>query len=228
MSKRLSRFIHGGAGAQWPAETTISGVDDHRSDPRERRRWLRFLDPVLTDEIRDAGAVSLEELMQMAARPLEGLASRATIEEWWEYAHRRSWLEEHGTGRCRLTRTGRKDLRVRREDVDGPDLADWAKTLTGWTLAGGAIGAASYLSGKSGELWIAIVAVCLIVALLLLVASPIARAVDRPMDRWFARRACDWLDGRRIRRWIRQHPAVEGEVRRLYEGDDELNTRVAR
>ncbi len=191
-----------------------------RSDPRARRRWLRFLDPVLTDEIRDAGAVSREELMEMAARPLDGLASRATIEEWWEYAHRRSWLEVHGTGRCRLTRTGRKELRMRRESVDGPDLADWAKTLMGWTLAGGAIGAASYLSGKSGKLWIAILAVCLIVALLLFVASPIARAADRPADRWFARRACDWLDGRPVRWSIRQHPAVEEEVRRLYELDE--------
>jgi hypothetical protein len=157
--------------------------------------------------------------MEMAARPLDGLASRATIEEWWEYAHRRSWLEGHGSGRCRLTRTGREDLRVRRESVDGPDLADWAKTLTGWTLAGGAIGVASYLSGKSGELWIAIVAVCLIVAFLLFVASPIARAVDRPMDRWFARRACDCLDGRRAGWWRRGQPAVEGQVPRLYEAD---------
>jgi peptidoglycan/LPS O-acetylase OafA/YrhL len=84
---------------------------------------------------------------------------------------------------------------------------------------GGAIGAASYLSGKSGELWIAIVAVCLIVAFLLLVASPIARAVDRPMDRWLARRACDCLDGQRAGWWRRGHPAVEGGVRRLYDGD---------
>jgi hypothetical protein len=190
-----------------------------RSDARERRRWLRFLDPVLTDEIRDAGAVSREELMEMAVRPLEGLASRTTIDEWWEYAHRRSWLEEHGADRCRLTRTGRKDLRVRRESVDGPDLAEWAKTLAGWTLAGGAIGAASYLSGKSGELWIAIVAVCLIAALLLFVASPVARAIDRPMDRWLARRACDCLDGRRAGWWRRGDPAVDGGVRRLYEGD---------
>jgi hypothetical protein len=185
-----------------------------------RRRWLRFLDRVLTDEIRDAGAVSREELMEMAARPLDCLASRATIEEWWEYAHRRSWLEEHGTGRCRLTSTGRKDLRVHREYIEGPDPADWAKTLMGWTLAGGAIGAAGYLSGKSGKLWIAILAVCLIVALLLFVASPIARAADRPMDRWLARRACDCLDGRRGEWWRRRHPAVEGEVQRLYEADE--------
>ena len=190
-----------------------------RSDPRERRRWLRFLDLVLTDEIRDAGALSPQELMQLAALPLKDRISRETIEEWWEYAHRRNWLEEHGTGRWRVTSSGREELRVRREYLAGPDPADWAKTLMGWTLAGGAIGAAGYLSGKYGKLWILILAVCLIVALLLFMASPIARAADRPLDRWFARRACDWLDGRRVRWWIRQHPPVEGEVRRLYEGD---------
>jgi len=57
------------------------------------------------------------------------------------------------------------------------------------------------------------------VALLFFIASPIVRAADRPMDRWIARHACDWLDGRRVRWWIRQHPAVEGEVRRLYASD---------
>jgi hypothetical protein len=194
-------------------------VDNTRSDPRERRRWLRGLDFVLTDEIRDAGALSPEELMQMAARPLKDRASRATIEEWWEYALRRSWLEEQGTGRWRLTSLGREEVREIRRRISGPDPADWARTLMRWMLAGGAIGAAGYLSGRSGKLWIVVLAVCLIFALLLFIASPIVRAADRPMDRWIARRACDCLDGRRFRRWIRQLPAVEGEVRRLYEAD---------
>jgi len=86
-------------------------VHHDRSDPRERRRWLRGLDFVLTDEIRDAGALSSEELMQMSAEPLRQQASRETIEEWWEYAQRRGWLEEHEAGRCRLTNLGREEVR---------------------------------------------------------------------------------------------------------------------
>ncbi len=185
-----------------------------------RRRWLRVLDPVLTDEIRDAGALSCDELMQMAVHPLKDRASRATIEEWWEYAHRRSWLEKDQTGRCRLTSTGLEDLRTRREDLEGPDPAKLAKALMRWTLAGGAIAAAGYLSGRYGTVWIAVLAICITVALLLFIASPIVRAADRPTDRWAARRACDCLDGRRTKWWARQHPATTGEVRRLYESDE--------
>ncbi len=214
--------------ARWRSggRPTISCVDDQRSDPRERRRWLRVLDPVLTDEIRDAGALSCEELIQMAAHPLKGRASRATIEEWWEYAHRRCWLEQHRAGRYRLTSIGREELQVRREDVDGPDLAEWAKTIMRWTLAGGAIGAAVYLSGRYGTVWLALLVVCIVVALMLFIAAPIARSIDRPADRWAARHACDWLDGRPIRCWVRRHPAVRGEVRRLYP-PDELRTVAA-
>lgn len=164
--------------------TTISCVDDQHSDPRVRRRWLRVLDPVLTDEIRDAGALSCEDLMEMAKRPLDGRASRATIEEWWEYAHRRSWLEEHGTSRCQLSSIGRADMRELRQRISGPDPADWARTLMRWALPAGAIGAAVLLSDKNLAIGLAIVAVCVIVALMFFIAAPIARWADGPMDRW--------------------------------------------
>ena len=62
---------------------------------------LRYLDLLLTDEMRDAGAVSLDELTEMADRPFHGGASRETIEEWWEFTRRRGWLEEHEAGRWR-------------------------------------------------------------------------------------------------------------------------------
>ncbi len=156
----------------------------------------------------------------MAAHPLKDRASRATIEEWWEYAHRRCWLEQHVADRYRLTSIGREELRVRREDVDGPDLAEWAKTIVRWTLAGGAIGAAGYLSGKYGTVWLAVLGVCIAIALLLFIAAPFARLFDRPADRWAARHACGWLDGRPVRWWVRRHAAVEGEVRRLYPPDE--------
>jgi len=195
-------------------------VDDQRSDPRERRRWLRFLDLVLTDEIRDAGALSCDELMQMAARPLKERASRETIEEWWEYSRRRSWLEEYGDGRWRLTSGGREELREERRRASQPDPLVGAKAITKWVLAAGAIGAAGLLSGKHLTTGIAILIISAIIVLALLLAALITRFLDPPADRWFARRACDWLDGRRVRWWIRQHPAVEGEVRRLYEANE--------
>jgi hypothetical protein len=195
-------------------------VDDQRSDPRERRRWLRFLDLVLTDEIRDAGALTFEELVDLAARPLDGRGSRATIEEWWEYARRRSWLEEYGDGRWRLTSSGREELREERRRVSQPDPLVGAKAVTKWVLAVGAIGAAGLLSGKYLTTGIAIVIICATIVVTLLLAALITRFLDPPTERWIARRACDWLDGRRVRWWIRQHPAVEGEVRRLYEVDE--------
>ena len=89
-----------------------------------------------------------------------------------------------------------------------------------WALPAGAIGAAVLLSDKNLAIGLAIVALCVIVALMFFIAAPIARWVDGPMDRWVARLACDCLDGRRVRWWTRQHPAVEGEVRRLYEDDE--------
>jgi hypothetical protein len=189
-----------------------------RSDPRTRRDWLRLLDPVLTDEIRDAGALSCDELVEMAARPLKGQVSRETIEEWWEYAHRRGWLEEYDSRSRRLTSTAKADLHARRQRVAAPDPAEWAKTLLRWTVAG-VIGAATYLSGRYGAVWIAILIICVTVAVALFIASPIVRAFDRSSDRWLACRACDWLDGRRIALSISARSAVGGEVCRLYRRD---------
>jgi hypothetical protein len=187
-----------------------------RSDPRARRDWLRFLDPILTDEIHDAGAVSCDELVDLPARPLKGRVSRETIGEWWEYAHRRGWLEECGADRCRLTAFARERLEARRQYVRSPDPSEWAKTLIRWVLPAGALGAVGYLSGRYGTAWIAAVLVCITVALMLFVIAPIVYAIDKPSDRWIARRACDWLDGRRVAWSIRPRPAVR-DFTRLYQ-----------
>jgi hypothetical protein len=199
--------------------TTIPGVDNLRSDPRERRWMLRFLDLLLTDEMRDAGAVSLDELVEMADRPFHGLASRETIEEWWEYACRRSWLEEQEAGRWRVTGLGREELHERRRRASQPDPLAGARAVTKWVLAVGVVGVAGVLSDKYLTTEIAILVVCATIIVALLFVALIVWFVDPPLDRWIARRACDWLDGRRVGLWIRQLPAVEGEVRRLYEGD---------
>jgi hypothetical protein len=188
---------------------------EQRSDPRRRRDWLRFLDPVLTDEIREAGALSCDELIELAARPLKGRVSRETVEEWWEYARRRGWLEEYGADRCRLTAFARERLEVRRQYVRSPDPSEWAKTLIRWTLPAGALGAAGYLSGRYGTAWIAVFTVCITIALMLFVIAPIVYAIDKPSDRWLARCACDWLDGRRVAWSIRPRPEVR-DFTRLY------------
>ena len=190
-----------------------------RSDPRERRGWLSFLDVVMTDEIHDAGALSREELIQMAARPLEGRASRETIGEWWEYAHRRSWLEEHGTGRFRLTSTACRGAHSTRRRGLGPDPVAGAGILMKWVLPAIVVGAAGLLSGKYLTPLTGILVVGATIAFSFLIVALISRFAKPPMDRWIARRACDWLDGRRVVWWIPQLPAVNGEVRRLYHPD---------
>lgn len=187
-----------------------------RSDPRERRRWLRFLDAVLADEMRQAGALTCEELIALAARPLRDRASPETIREWWEYASRRGWLEEHMADCFRLTPTAHADLRVRHERVSQPDTLEWGKALLKWTLPAGAIGAIGYFTGRAGWMAVAVLSLCLGLALLLLLGGWITRPLDRPTDRSAARRACAWLDGRRVPLTRRFRSEVRGPVTRLY------------
>jgi hypothetical protein len=205
--------------SEW-SQTTIHRMDNLRSDPRERRWMLRFLDLLLMDEMRDAGAVSLDELVEMAGRPFHGGASRETIEEWWEYARRRSWIEEQEGGRWRVSGLGREELHERRRRASQPDPLTGAKAVIKWGLPAGVFASAVVLSGKSLTTGIVLLVICGTIALSLLIVALIVWFVDPPMDRWIARRACDWLDGRRVRLWIRQLPAVEGEVRRLYRSDE--------
>lgn len=181
---------------------------------------LWFLDLLLTDEMRDAGAVSLDELIEMADRPFQGRASRETIEEWLEYARRRSWIEEQEGGRWQVTGLGREELHERRRRASQPDPLAGAKAVIKWGLPAGVFASAVVLSGKSLTTAIALLVICGTVALSLLIVALIVWFVDPPLDRWIARRACDWLDGRRVRLWIRQLPAVEGEVRRLYRSEE--------
>ncbi len=188
-----------------------------RSDPRVRRRALRGLDLVFTDEIRDAGAVSLEELIEMAARPLRGEASSETINEWWRYARRRSWLEEYESGRWRLTSRGEDEVREIRRRGSQPDPVEGAKAIVRWGFPAGVFGAVAFLGGKSLTAAIAVLVICGTIAASLLIAALVVWFVDPPFDRWLARRACEWLDGRRVRLWIRTVPAAEGKVVRLYE-----------
>jgi hypothetical protein len=95
--------------------------DSPRSAPRRRRRWLRELDSPLGREFEDAGALSCAELVELSAEPLRRCASPQTVEEWWQYAYRRGWLEDHGYECRRLTAFGRAELRDRRERDAWPE-----------------------------------------------------------------------------------------------------------
>lgn len=190
-----------------------------RSEPRERRDWLRFLDPVLAEEIRLAGALSCEELIALADRPLKGRASSETIREWWEYASRRGWLQRHEADRCQLMDTARAALQARHEYMWQPNPFEGAKAIAKWGLTG-TFGVASYAVGHTTGTTSfglgAILAVLLVLVLGLVLAGTIMRWIDRPTDRYAARRACDWLDGRRVPLTWRSRSEVDGIVVRLY------------
>jgi hypothetical protein len=202
------------------ARDKLTAVDEQarrRSDPRRRRRALRALDLLLTDEIREAGAVSLDELVEMAARALEGRASRETIAEWWEYACRRGWIVEQAAGRSRVSGLGREELHEQRRRASQPDPLVGAKAVTKWVLAVGVVGAAGLLSNKHLTTELAILVICATIVLALLIGALITRFLDPPVDSWIARCACDWLEGRRVDWRIRTVPAANGKVARLYE-----------
>ncbi len=190
-----------------------------RSDPRERREWLRFLDPVLADEIRWAGALSCEELITLTDRPLKGRASAETIQEWWEYARRRGWLAAHEADRFQLTDSARADLQARREYLSQPNPFEGAKAVAKWGLPGvlGVAGyAAGYAAGTTSLVALAILGFCVVLVLGLVLAGMIMRWIDRPTERWAARRACDWLEGRRVPLTLAFRSEVQGLVVRLY------------
>jgi hypothetical protein len=155
-----------------------------RSDPRERRDVLRYLDLLLTDEMSDAGAVSLDELTEMADRRLDGRASRETIEEWREYTRRRGWLEEHDAGRWRVSGLGREELHERRRRASQPDPLAGAMAVMKWVLAVGVIGAAGLLSDKYLTTEIAILVFCATIVVALLLVALITKFLDPPVDRW--------------------------------------------
>jgi hypothetical protein len=196
------------------------GADEaiRRSDPRSRRYWLRRLDLVLPDEMRDAGALSFAELEEMASDSLAGRASRETLEEWWEYARRRRWLEELDPGLWRLTDTAVRDLQTLRRRISSPDPMVGASAVMRWALAAGAVGAAALLSGRYLTIWVAILVVCAVVAGGLAIAAIVGKLSDPSSDRLVARWACDWLDGRSVS-WQIRRPAVVGVFDRLYQAN---------
>jgi hypothetical protein len=174
--------------------------DSPRSAPRRRRRWLRELDSPLGREFEDAGALSCAELVELSAEPLRRCASPQTIEEWWQYAYRRGWLEDHGYECCRLTEFGRAELRDRRERDAWPEPGSIGRAILRWLLPAGAAGASAvYLSGRLPDLVVVIVAAAIVLGIGLIVVSPLSRWLDRVVEGQAARRACHWLDDRPVR-----------------------------
>jgi hypothetical protein len=172
----------------------------------------------LAEEIRDAGTLDPEELHKMAALLLgQEVISHDIVCQWWEYAWRRGWLAQTGN-RCRLTGVASADLQAARERADAPDLSKWAPEIARWLVAGGLAGTVGVLSSKSDlGASLAILVVLGSLALGLAISRPLVSIIDRPLDLFTARQACDWLAGRPVRRNIRWRDP--SEPRFLYEID---------
>jgi hypothetical protein len=159
---------------------------------------LRDLDSPLGSELEEAGALSCAELVEMAVQPLRGRGSSATVEEWWEYAYRRGWIEQHGDNRCRLTATGLSCLQARRRSDAVIDHAALGRAILKWLLPASALGTSAYLAAGFPAWTAVVVTIAVGVAVGLILVSPLMRPVNRLMARQGARRACDWLDGRSV------------------------------
>lgn len=185
---------------------------------RDIRARLRSLDAPLAEEIRDAGTLDPGELHKMATLLLgRDVISQEIVCQWWEYAWRRGWLEEAGN-RCRLTGVASTDIKAARERADAPDLSKWAPVIARWLFAGGLASTVGVLSSKSDlGASLAILVVLGALALALAIAVPLVSLIDRPLDLFTARQACDWLAGRPVRRNIRWR--AHSEPRLLYEKD---------
>jgi len=171
-----------------------------RSEVPARRYWLRFLDAPLAGEIRAAGSLDFDELAGAVPRILrcdESRVNRETIQEWWEYAKRRGWLEPAGA-LWRLSDRALGDLREEHKRVNSPDPRHLAGGLARWVIPTSLVGIAGLASGRYLVLEAAILVMAGVIIVSLLLAAGMSRAIERPMDRWLARRACDWLEGRPI------------------------------
>jgi hypothetical protein len=110
------------------------------------------------------------------------------------------------------------DIKAARERADAPDLSKWAPVIARWLFAGGLASTVGVLSSKSDlGASLAILVVLGALALALAIAAPLVSLIDRPLDLFTARQACDWLAGRPVRRNIRWRE--HSEPRLLYEAD---------
>ena len=180
---------------------------------------MRDLDSPLGSELEDAGTLSCAELVELAAQPLRGRGSSATIEEWWEYAYRRGWIEQQGDNRCRLTVTGLSGLHARRRSDAVIDHGALGRAILRWLLPASAVGASGYLAGKFSASAISIVIIAVGLAVCLILLAPLTRSVSRAMSRQDARRACDWLDGRSVP-LARGGASLTHPAKRLYRDGD--------
>jgi hypothetical protein len=192
-----------------------------RSEVPARRYWLRFLDAPLAKEFRDAGALDFDELVVAVPRILrcdEGHVHREMIEEWWEFAVRRRWLEPVGP-RWGLTERAERDLRAEHERVNSPDPMHLAGSTWRWVIPTGLAGATGLLGGKYLTLDLAILAIAVVVIVGLLLGAAVSRVTDPSTDRRLARGACDWLNGRPMG-WALGANRESAEFARLYDLGD--------
>jgi hypothetical protein len=201
-SAPASAPAEGSASAAWPDSLSAILLGRvARSEVPARRYWLRFLDAPLAGEIRAAGALDFDELVGAVPRVLrcdEGRISRETIQEWWEYSERRRWLEPVGS-LWRLSNKALADLREEHERVNSPDPKRLARDIAHGVIPTSMAGATWLLGAKYLSLDLAVLSLGIVVIIGLLLSAAISRVTDPSTNRWFARRACDWLEGRSTR-----------------------------
>jgi hypothetical protein len=189
-----------------------------RSEVPARRYWLRFLDAPLAREIRATGALDFDELVGAVPRILrcdESRVETATIEEWWEYAKRRGWLEPAGP-LWRLSNRALADLHEEHERVNSPDPKHLAGGVARWVLPTSLAGATWLFGAKYLSLDLAVLSLGIVVMIGLLLSAAISRATDPSTDRGLARRACDWLEGRPVP-WALGANRRSADFSRLYD-----------
>jgi hypothetical protein len=199
-----------------------------RSEVPARRYWLKFLDTPLAREIRTAGALNFDELARAVPRILrcdESRVNRETIQEWWEYAQRRGWLEPAGT-LWRLSDRALADLREEHERVNSPDPRHLAGGLARWVIPTSLAGATWLLGAKYLSLDLAVLSLGIVVIIGLLLSAAISHVTDPSTDRGLARRACDWLEGRPVP-WGLGANRRPAEFTRLYDVHDSRTLRMA-
>jgi hypothetical protein len=150
----------------------------------------------------------------LAERALKRWDAAATIEEWWEYAYRRSWIDEHTPGRCRVTDVGREGLEKLRQASAGTDPAELAKGLLRWIAPTGAVVVTAYVSSKHDGAVAAVLLIGIAVAVMLFIAAPLVKMLDGPLDRLVARRACKWLEDQEL--WFAKRAPAASRADRVY------------
>jgi hypothetical protein len=200
----------------------LGSLENDRNNKVQRRERLRRLDVVLSGEIEQAGAMSLDELQaEVRDRKLLGRPTKpATVKEWWDYAIKRAVLEDTNPNSARLSDFGRQELALaRRRQLSS--LAPAARaTLKNVVLP--SVVALVALALKSPEVALGAGAVGVLVFLWWVLAEMLdwlVKFMNPTTSRSLAAANAAWLDGDELKPRFLRFPALPAgtTMQRLYE-----------